>query len=334
MKPERDGHEDRDMSKNEDHLFDELIGALEAMSRDAQGLDAKPAPRRPQVASGRSKVLRRTRIGARRALRKARTRTRQGVDAVKQAARIAMAPLAGVRLVVRMIILLVIAGSITLILVTRPFTSGQADARNSPAAVVAQTHTELERVTLRGVEQPAWTLPETSGIEPPRIEVEELPSRSASIDTRYVQTETLRINPVAPETVPQPAQPETVQSEPAQPETRDAPPAAATTTPQHTASTGATAKDPDLEALYQRGRTLQGRLDISSARLIYKRAADRGHAEAALAFAESHDENVTDRNIYGATMDPALARKYYAIARDLGSNRAGDRLQALNSAHP
>jgi hypothetical protein len=318
-----DGHEGEDMSKNEDHLFDELIGALEAMSRDAQTLESKPPVRRQRSlpvfkAPDLRRHSRSVRIRMRRSLRNLRQKTSNGMSRASRTAHGAFAPLADIRLMARMVILFVIAGAVTLLIVTRPFTSGQADARisSSPAAVVAQTHTELERVNLRGVDQPAWSTPETSGIEPPRIEVEEAPSRSASLDTRYVPTQIMRVDPVSPEVVPQP--------EPAQQPEQ-------TTTPQP-ADAKETTASPELEALYQRGLAMQKRLDIASARLMFKRAADQGHAGAAFAFAETHDALVAKRSSYGVNMDAALARKYYSLARDLGNDRAEARLEALSAS--
>ncbi len=316
------------MGKAEDHLFDELINALETMSREAQDSVEEEKPQRKAlnkaIASWRRgrRILRKKRHGMQRFLRAGSSSAQDSASALAGRARVAFAPLADIRIVVRMIILFVIAGTGTLLLVTRPFTSGQADARMSSnaAAVVAQTHTELERVHLRGVGQPAWspserTFPvEPAPVEPLATQVEELPTRTAELGTRYVQTEIVRIDPIAPESAP-------IEIELSQPEA---------TTPG-TGTPGATV-DPTLEALYQRGMRFKDRNDFAAARLVFKRAADRGHAAAAFALGESYDPIVYKNRTYGVEMNAELARKFYEKARQLGFEAAESRLNALATA--
>ena len=86
----------------------------------------------------------------------------------------------------------------------------------------------------------------------------------------------------------------------------------------------------ELANLMSRGKALLQSGDIAPARLLLERAAEAGEASAALMVAETYDPAVLgtqdSRNI---TADPALARKWYQRAAQLGSTDAQRRLSQL-----
>jgi hypothetical protein len=71
--------------------------------------------------------------------------------------------------------------------------------------------------------------------------------------------------------------------------------------------------------------------NINLARLFYKRSADAGWAPGALALAQTYDaEELARMEVVGGIQpDAALARKWYEVARDLGSATAQQKLQRL-----
>lgn len=70
---------------------------------------------------------------------------------------------------------------------------------------------------------------------------------------------------------------------------------------------------------------------ITAARLLYQAAADAGWAPGAFALAQTYDSRVLSQSrvLGGVQPDPALAKKWYEKARELGSTEAAGRLQAL-----
>jgi hypothetical protein len=70
---------------------------------------------------------------------------------------------------------------------------------------------------------------------------------------------------------------------------------------------------------------------ISAARLFYQSAADAGYAPAALALGATYDSRQLAqwKVVGGQQGDPAMARKWYEKARELGAPEADRRLQAL-----
>jgi hypothetical protein len=85
-------------------------------------------------------------------------------------------------------------------------------------------------------------------------------------------------------------------------------------------------------AFLERGRTQVERGNISAARLFYRRAADAGLAQGALALAATYDPNELARlRVAGVQPDLALAREWYEKARELGASEAEERLRRLGS---
>jgi hypothetical protein len=75
-----------------------------------------------------------------------------------------------------------------------------------------------------------------------------------------------------------------------------------------------------IAALLQRGKDFAAQGDLISARLLLRRAAEAGSAEAALALGETFDPLVFQRlGVIGITPDATSAKKWYERAAELGS---------------
>jgi len=73
--------------------------------------------------------------------------------------------------------------------------------------------------------------------------------------------------------------------------------------------------------------------NVTVARLFYQRGAELGWGPAALALAGTYDPNELENHtvVGGVQGDPALARKWYERARELGAPEAAERLQRLGA---
>lgn len=70
--------------------------------------------------------------------------------------------------------------------------------------------------------------------------------------------------------------------------------------------------------------------DVSSARMFFKRAADGGDAQAAVAMGATYDPRLfAALKVHGMSPDREIARKWYQRATDLGSKDAFERIEAL-----
>jgi hypothetical protein len=89
--------------------------------------------------------------------------------------------------------------------------------------------------------------------------------------------------------------------------------------------------DPDeLATLMKRGEDFLKNGDIASARLILRRAANAGHAQAALALGVTFDPRfLAEQGVLGFAPDVAQARAWYERAAELGSSEAARRLERL-----
>jgi len=86
----------------------------------------------------------------------------------------------------------------------------------------------------------------------------------------------------------------------------------------------------EIAAMIKRGKDILMSGDIISARLLLRRAADAGSAEAALALGATFDPIVIRRlGAVGMTSDIAQARQWYQRAADLGSAAAMGQLAKL-----
>jgi hypothetical protein len=89
----------------------------------------------------------------------------------------------------------------------------------------------------------------------------------------------------------------------------------------------------EVAAMIKRGKDILMSGDIISARLLLRRAADAGSAEAALALGATFDPVVIRRlGVIGMTPDVAEARQWYQRAADLGSAAATAQLAKLEQA--
>jgi hypothetical protein len=89
--------------------------------------------------------------------------------------------------------------------------------------------------------------------------------------------------------------------------------------------------DPEeIEMLLRRGRGLLGTGDIAAARLLLRRAANAGNAEAGLELGASYDpEFLRKLGVLGFAADPEQARIWYQRAAELGSTEAARRVEQL-----
>ncbi len=89
----------------------------------------------------------------------------------------------------------------------------------------------------------------------------------------------------------------------------------------------------ELEMLVKRGNEFIANGDLAAARLLLRRGAEAGSAEAALALGATFDPVVMQRlGAIGTTPDIAQARQWYQRAAELGSNAALQRLAGLDAA--
>ncbi len=88
--------------------------------------------------------------------------------------------------------------------------------------------------------------------------------------------------------------------------------------------------DEEIATLVKRGKDDLNNGDLSSARLLLRRAAEAGNADAALALGASYDPLYLRRaGAIGAAPDPVQARQWYQKAADLGSATASQQLAKL-----
>ncbi|RAI42021.1 hypothetical protein CH341_20555, partial [Rhodoplanes roseus] len=96
----------------------------------------------------------------------------------------------------------------------------------------------------------------------------------------------------------------------------------------------APAVDPEEVAiLLDRGKAFLVRGDLAAARLLLRRAAEAGDAQAALLLGSTFDPAALKQlEVVGAVGDPVQARQWYQRAAELGSADAGRRIESLSRA--
>ena len=88
----------------------------------------------------------------------------------------------------------------------------------------------------------------------------------------------------------------------------------------------------EAAALMERGRDLLRNGDVASAQLAFRRLAEAGKADAALALATTYDPRyLLEHNLVGIVGDEAKARAWYRRAKELGSMEADWFLQPTNT---
>jgi hypothetical protein len=91
----------------------------------------------------------------------------------------------------------------------------------------------------------------------------------------------------------------------------------------------------EIATLIKRGKDFLMNGDLASARLLLRRGADAGSAQAALALGASFDPLVIAQlGAIGAEPDVARARQWYQKAVELGSSDASQQLAKLAQSHP
>jgi len=91
--------------------------------------------------------------------------------------------------------------------------------------------------------------------------------------------------------------------------------------------------DEEMAALHKRAQDFLKSGDIASARLLLRRAANGGSADAALALgATFEDDFLAELGVLGFTRDVEQARSWYQKAAQMGSAEAARRLQRLESS--
>ena len=89
----------------------------------------------------------------------------------------------------------------------------------------------------------------------------------------------------------------------------------------------------EVAVLLRRGKEFFANGDLPAARVVLRRAAEAGDAEAALSLAATYDPVVLrELKVLGFAADVATARAWYEKARDLGSAKAARRLEILAEA--
>jgi TPR repeat protein len=89
----------------------------------------------------------------------------------------------------------------------------------------------------------------------------------------------------------------------------------------------------EIAMLLKRGKDAFSTGDLAAARLLLRRAAEAGSAEAALALGATFDPLVIRRlGAIGAAPDPAQARQWYQKAVALGSPTASQPLAQLEAS--
>jgi hypothetical protein len=90
--------------------------------------------------------------------------------------------------------------------------------------------------------------------------------------------------------------------------------------------------DEEIAILLKRGQDFLANGDLAAARLLLRRAAEAGSAEASLALGTTFDPVMLQRlGAIGAVADPAQARQWYQRAAELGSSAASQQLAGLGN---
>ena len=110
--------------------------------------------------------------------------------------------------------------------------------------------------------------------------------------------------------------------------------ASASASPMATADTGHGLGTDELASLVKRAQGFINAGDFSAARLLLRRAAEAGSAEAALALGATFDPDFLRKSrAVGIEPDVGRARQWYRKAVDLGSPVAAKQLDSLPQAH-
>jgi hypothetical protein len=216
---------------------------------------------------------------------------------------------------------------------TQPDGAENASRFKSVTAAVATVQAALAPSSAPTVDRappPVMTLPEPPVAAPPPVKAVKAPApepvKATAVDLSSdrgtaplpppVEAAPLAAQSVAPQPVPPPTKVATLTVQP--------PPALATVQAAPHLTAG------ELTTLMARGRRFVESGDFSSARPVYRRAAEAGYAEAAIALGETYDpKTLSERGAVGINGDVTQARHWYERARELGSLEAPTRLDRL-----
>jgi hypothetical protein len=186
---------------------------------------------------------------------------------------------------------------------------------------------------LRNETRPAGSPTTALSVNTDTVEPAMAPARSAPAVQALINHGLAEANALPqqqPVETPPPVLPQSLLPQPVPPLPPTAPPEpgsspAAATTPQLGTE--------EIATLVKRGRDYLADGDLSSARLLLRRAAEAGNADAALALGASYDPLFLRRlGAIGAAPDPAQARQWYQKSADLGSAAASAQLAKLAQA--
>jgi TPR repeat protein len=103
-------------------------------------------------------------------------------------------------------------------------------------------------------------------------------------------------------------------------------------TPAQGSSTALSLDSQEITTLIDRGSAFLKRGDLASARLLLRRAAEAGSANAALMLGSTFDPlTIQQLGVIGIVPDVARARQWYEKAAELGSDAASQRLANLKN---
>jgi hypothetical protein len=152
-------------------------------------------------------------------------------------------------------------------------------------------------------------------VERPEAPAQPVQTTASAPPTPQVAAAPANLKPTQPAAAADPPQPAPLQS---------------TAPPQQDEHAALRLDDAEIAILIERGKDFLKNGDFASARLLLRRAADGGSADAAMALATTFDPVVLARlGAIGATPDIAKAREWYQRAVDLGSTTASQQLAKL-----
>ncbi len=190
-------------------------------------------------------------------------------------------------------------------------------------------------VSYHGIEKPVGIMPaevSTSVISGDRVDVELLRPAIAAPQMEEAVTANVLAAPAVVAAAPLPAASvDAIAATPVPAQTIAPPPAQPAPRPDNRPALRLDSGE--LEMLVKRGNEFIANGDLAAARLLLRRAAEAGSAEAALALGATFDPVVMQRlGAIGTTPDIAQARQWYQRAAELGSNAALQRLAGLDAA--
>ncbi|HEX8828964.1 MAG TPA: hypothetical protein VF778_12715 [Xanthobacteraceae bacterium] len=159
-------------------------------------------------------------------------------------------------------------------------------------------------------------------VEPPAAPVQPAETTASVPKTPQIAAAPPNTEPTKPAVAADPPRPA--------PAPQQAAPLQLTPSPQQDEHAALRLDDAEIAILIERGNDFLKNGDFASARLLLRRAADGGSADAAMALATTFDPVVLARlGAIGATPDIAKAREWYQRAVDLGSTAASRQLAKL-----